>query len=50
MWLQTTGSPKSRIDRCEFTNEKEVKDLEFKTFDVNRPKKKSKHAKPTSSK
>ena len=35
-WLRKTGSPKSRIDKAEFKNEKEVTKLEFIAFDVRK--------------
>ena len=35
-WLKKTGSPKSRIDKAEFKNEKEVTKLEFTAFDVRK--------------
>ena len=35
-WLRKTGSPKSRIDKAEFKNEKELKTLEFTAFDVRK--------------
>lgn len=31
-WLQTTGSPKSRIDKAEFHNEKKIARLEHSDF------------------
>ncbi|XP_028575333.1 acylphosphatase-1 isoform X5 [Podarcis muralis] len=31
-WLQKTGSPKSRIDRAEFRNEKKIARLEHSDF------------------
>ncbi|XP_069463336.1 acylphosphatase-2 [Ambystoma mexicanum] len=31
-WLRKVGSPSSRIDRTEFTNDKEISKLEFKGF------------------
>ncbi|ELT98378.1 hypothetical protein CAPTEDRAFT_123871 [Capitella teleta] len=40
-WLQHKGSPKSKITRCEFKNEKHVDSLEFSNFSIDRgPKKK----------
>ncbi|CAG2178881.1 unnamed protein product [Oppiella nova] len=33
-WLQKTGSPYSRIERCEFSNEKIITNLEFNKFVV----------------
>ena len=35
-WLTKTGSPKSKIDRAEFKNEKIIGSLEFKSFDVRK--------------
>ncbi|XP_068687889.1 acylphosphatase-1-like [Montipora capricornis] len=35
-WLKETGSPKSRIDRCEFRNEKTITSLEFSTFTIRK--------------
>lgn len=41
-WLQEEGSPKSQIDRCEFTNERKgLKKLDFNDFSVKRPKRTS---------
>ncbi|XP_050541196.1 acylphosphatase-1-like [Daktulosphaira vitifoliae] len=37
-WLQTVGSPASRIDRVEFTSEKIINDYTFTDFDVIRKK------------
>lgn len=40
-WLQEEGSPKSRIDRCEFKNERDdLPALEFSSFGVKRPSRK----------
>jgi hypothetical protein len=33
-WLQTTGSPQSRIDKAEFLNEKEIKTFTFDSFKI----------------
>ncbi|CAG2115995.1 unnamed protein product [Medioppia subpectinata] len=33
-WLQNTGSPYSRIERCEFTNERIISELEYNKFEV----------------
>ncbi|TSM77365.1 Acylphosphatase-1 [Bagarius yarrelli] len=33
-WLKTTGSPKSRIIKAEFTNEKKIENMDFKDFKV----------------
>jgi hypothetical protein len=42
-WLQEEGSPKSRIDRCEFKNERgDLPALEFDSFGVKRKSKKNK--------
>lgn len=35
-WLQTEGSPKSRIDRAVFKNKKTISTLEFEDFTVRR--------------
>jgi acylphosphatase len=35
-WLRKTGSPKSRIDKAEFKNEKEIIKLDFTAFDVRK--------------
>lgn len=32
VWLSTTGSPHSVIERCEFSNEREVERLEYSGF------------------
>ncbi|CAH1791698.1 unnamed protein product, partial [Owenia fusiformis] len=33
-WLKTKGSKRSRIDKCEFTNEKAIDQLGFTSFDI----------------
>ncbi|XP_054153530.1 acylphosphatase-2-like isoform X1 [Oppia nitens] len=33
-WLLSEGSPYGSIDRCVFTNEMAITDMEFKTFDI----------------
>ncbi len=33
-WLQTTGSPKSKITKVEFNNEKSITKLTGNTFDI----------------
>ncbi|XP_013404559.1 acylphosphatase-2 isoform X2 [Lingula anatina] len=33
-WLRYTGSPSSMIDKCQFSNEKTVMDLDFQEFSV----------------
>ncbi|XP_076321738.1 acylphosphatase-2-like [Tachypleus tridentatus] len=33
-WLRTTGSPYSRIEKCEFKNEKSISKPEFRDFSV----------------
>lgn len=33
-WLQTTGSPSSRIDKAVFSNEKSVADHHFSNFEI----------------
>ncbi|KAK2878308.1 hypothetical protein Q8A67_019099 [Cirrhinus molitorella] len=35
-WLQTTGSPQSRIAKAEFSNERPIDKLDFKDFRVAR--------------
>ena len=35
-WLNTKGSPKSKIDKTEFKAENEIKSLAFKAFDVRK--------------
>ncbi len=35
-WLQTTGSPKSKITKVEFTNEKSITKLTGNTFNIRR--------------
>ncbi|KAL9958075.1 hypothetical protein ACROYT_G035043 [Oculina patagonica] len=35
-WLKETGSPKSRIDRCEFKNERTISKLEFSNFSIRK--------------
>ncbi|XP_067020174.1 acylphosphatase-2-like [Acropora muricata] len=35
-WLKETGSPKSKIDRCKFSNEKTISSLEFSTFTIRK--------------
>jgi acylphosphatase len=35
-WLQTEGSPDSRIEKCVFTNEKDIDALEYTMFEVRR--------------
>lgn len=35
-WLTKTGSPKSRIDKAEFNNEKEIEKLNFNSFDIRK--------------
>lgn len=37
-WLRVTGSPLSRIDQCEFKNEKNISVLEFSDFDIRKMK------------
>ncbi|KAK3913886.1 Acylphosphatase-1 [Frankliniella fusca] len=36
LWLQKTGSPKSRIDKVEFKSEKSIPDYTFIDFSVRR--------------
>ncbi|XP_018601613.1 acylphosphatase-1 isoform X2 [Scleropages formosus] len=35
-WLKTTGSPKSKISKAEFKNEKTIQSLDYTTFKVIR--------------
>jgi acylphosphatase len=35
-WLQTRGSPKSKITKTEFTNEKKISKLTGNTFNIKR--------------
>ncbi|KAF2897262.1 hypothetical protein ILUMI_08902, partial [Ignelater luminosus] len=35
-WLQNTGSPSSRIEKAEFTNEKEIQDYNYSGFSIKR--------------
>ena len=35
-WLRTTGSPKSKITKAEFSNEKTITELSGKSFGVNK--------------
>lgn len=35
-WLRTKGSPRSRIDKCSFKNEKHVERRQFKLFEIIR--------------
>ncbi|KAM9465719.1 acylphosphatase-1-like [Clarias gariepinus] len=35
-WLRSTGSPKSRIVKADFSNEKIIKNVDFKDFKVVR--------------
>jgi len=35
-WLSKTGSPKSKIDKAEFKNEKEITKIDFQSFDVRK--------------
>ncbi|KAK9737275.1 Acylphosphatase [Popillia japonica] len=35
-WLKSTGSPSSRIEKAEFSNETDIKSLTFGTFDIKR--------------
>lgn len=36
IWLQKTGSPKSKITKTIFTNEKTISKLSANTFDIRR--------------
>lgn len=35
-WLQTEGSPHSRIDRCEFKSEVQLDSLQYRAFSIQR--------------
>ena len=35
-WLAEVGSPKSRIDKCEIVNEKEIKERLYKEFEFRK--------------
>lgn len=35
-WLKNEGSPKSRIDRCVFKDEKEIASFDFNEFTIKR--------------
>ncbi|XP_057303624.1 acylphosphatase-1-like [Hydractinia symbiolongicarpus] len=35
-WLQHQGSPKSKIEKCEFRDEKNIDSLQFTNFEVRR--------------
>ncbi|PVD26184.1 hypothetical protein C0Q70_13853 [Pomacea canaliculata] len=35
-WLKTKGSPKSKITKCDFKNEKTVSTLAFKVFEIKK--------------
>jgi hypothetical protein len=37
-WLETKGSPKSVIERLDVKEEKDITELSFKAFDVDRTK------------
>lgn len=39
-WLQHTGSPKSKIEKCEFSDKKTVEKYQFTGFDIQRKMKK----------
>merc|ERR1712130_201375 len=36
LWLKLTGSPKSRIDRVVFANQKEIDKFTFESFEIRR--------------
>ncbi|XP_022706446.1 acylphosphatase-1-like isoform X1 [Varroa jacobsoni] len=38
IWLRTTGSPQSQIDNAEFTNEKDIPELQFNSFEIRKNK------------
>lgn len=35
-WLRHQGSPKSKIEKCEFRDEKNIDSLQFTNFEVRR--------------
>lgn len=35
-WLQTEGSPAARIDKCVFSNERDIDALQYTMFEVRR--------------
>ena len=35
-WLKKTGSPKSKIEKADFKNQKSIDQLEYKSFDVRK--------------
>ncbi|GJQ76323.1 hypothetical protein Trydic_g2046 [Trypoxylus dichotomus] len=35
-WLKNTGSPSSRIEKAEFRNQADIKNLTFTSFDIKR--------------
>ncbi|VVC95971.1 unnamed protein product [Leptidea sinapis] len=35
-WLKSTGSPSSKIDRAIFSNDKDISDLNYNTFEIRR--------------
>ena len=41
-WLQTEGSPASRIDKCIFTKEDSIPEVKFKEFSIIRKSKSKK--------
>ena len=36
IWLSNDGSPKSRIDKCEFNEEFEIDGKQFSTFEIRK--------------
>ena len=36
VWLKETGSPKSRIDKVAFSNQREIDRYSFQTFEIRR--------------
>ena len=36
IWLKTKGSPKSRIDKCNFTKLRDISKLEFTEFSIKK--------------
>lgn len=35
-WLKTTGSPSSKIEKCEFRNQQDIEDYTFNNFEIQR--------------
>jgi len=49
-WISIQGSPKSVIESCTFTNDKEVESLEFTSFEIAHEKKSRSSKAPKESK